>query len=191
MDPTDYFVHKEETGHGPLFHICRLREDGELLYNGRSQASRGQAAWCLSREHGIKPLNRLMPDNAVSLEELEDQTALSLVVLIDDASDALWRFFQGSAEEDAIGEWHKSDDLLKSITDRACAVFSSNEKFRKEWLKPDPREHAQMFIQHWVAADFVKEFPELAKYVPPHFLLGRPMYESASEEFATQAMVPA
>jgi len=39
MDPTDYFVHKEETERGPLFHICRLREDGEPLCHIKDDAA--------------------------------------------------------------------------------------------------------------------------------------------------------
>jgi len=39
MDPTDYFVHKEETERGPLFHIFRLREDGEPLCHIKDDAA--------------------------------------------------------------------------------------------------------------------------------------------------------
>lgn len=112
-------------------------------------------------------------DALISLKDLEDETALSLVVLADTASEQLWRFFEDHNKAPEITAWHRSDELLDAIAHRARSVYTHNESFRKQWQKPDPREHARMFVQHWVASNFAQTFPSLRDLVPSSFYVGQ------------------
>lgn len=120
---------------------------------------------------------------SVSLKQFEEDTALALVVFVDMASEQLWSFFEHAPNAKAIDEWHKSDRLFDAISNKMLSVYSNNSDFRKKCQAEDPRAHVRMFVQHWVASEFIRQFPGLKSKIPNDFLVGAPLPETSKADF--------